>query len=70
MAQQLAARVQHVVAVFVHAVNVIADPGETTVFVRAVFGFEELFVPIAQQHLVFQVVGFVFFCGGMGFRNE
>lgn len=62
MSENLAARVQHVVAVRPDAVDVVAGAAEAAVAVGAGFVLHVLFEAVLGESLVFYVVGFVFFC--------
>lgn len=63
VAQQLTAGMQDIEAVLAHTMNVIALLRETAFFECAGFVFQELFEAVACQLFVFNVIGFVFFCG-------
>lgn len=64
MSEDLAARMQHVVAVRPDAVDVVTGLAEPTVAVRTSLILHVLLESILGERLVLDVVGFVFLCGG------
>lgn len=62
VAQQLPARMQHVVAAVPHAMDVITHLREPAIRKTARVRFHEFLEPVSGQLLVLDMIGFVFFC--------
>lgn len=63
MSENLAAGVQHVVAMRSDAVDMVAGPAEPAVTVRTGFILHVLLETVFGESLVFYMIGLVFFCG-------
>lgn len=70
MSEYLTARMQHIVAVRSDAVDVVARAAEPAVAIRTGFVLHVFLETVFGESLIFNVIGFVFFCGELTICNE